>query len=110
MIIRFLKRKLLELLVSAYIWISIIASAAVSAGVFDYEWIVQHRSPFLLLEFRFCTPDHIRYDGQADGYDHKGHYICYDEGDLGKDFLSILVWNPANNYEDDIMARFDFEL
>lgn len=93
-----------------YICISLIASVGVSTGAFDLQSAVAHRSPFMLVELGYCTPDTVRDDGKSFGYDHKGKYVAYQPEDLGKDFISVFVWNPLNNSEDDILIRLDIEL
>ena len=105
-----IKRLLAKFLLRCYIGISLIASVGVSTGVFNLTSAVMYRAPFLIVEVSRCTPNEIREDGKSFGYDQKDKYLAYDTEDFGKDFISICIWNPLNNYEDDVLVRIDYEL
>lgn len=91
-----------------YLLASIMASYLVSAGEED---IITKRKPFLVVETCIGTVTDRHEDGRAYGYDHNGNFIGYgnvNNVQLADKVLSFMVWNPFNNYEDDIIARFDF--
>lgn len=101
--------KFLSLLVSIYLFISLLLSALVSCGIGQW-WIIEHRSPFLLVEV--CVSTVEGYDEpyqQMYGYDQHGDYIAHDDGrEPGETVVSVFLWNPHNNYCDDMAYRFDF--
>ena len=92
--------------IKAYITLSLIASIMVSCGKDD---IITRRKPFLIVETCVGTVTGYRDNGKAYGKDSHNNYIGYGNvnAKLEDKVLTFMIWNPCNNYEDDIMARFD---
>ena len=87
-------------IITIYAIVSLLLSVAFTATG-DYR-IVRHRAPFLVVDFAWSTST-----GSGHGYDHRGDYIASYDLPAGENFLAVMVYNPLNNYCDDIMARFD---
>lgn len=68
----------------------------------DYA-IIRHRFPFTVLELAHVTADSLSH-----GRDHHGYFIALDKALPGSTSNVLMLYNPLNNYSDDIIARFDF--
>lgn len=97
----------LRAIVIGYILVSMALSLLASVGVFRWE-IIEHRAPFVLVDVVFSkvegndSPDH-RF-----GHNQHDEYIgFYPDVEIGDKVLSLMVYNPMNNYCDDIVERYD---
>lgn len=70
--------------------------------------MLQHRKGKVVIEVLTGTVD----DNKGNGTDAGGYYIAYDKKRFhkGDKVQTVLVYNPENNYTDDIMYRFDKEV
>ena len=93
-----------------YLCISLFLSVIVSSCALPLGEVVTRRAPFLILELCYSGVEGVHPDGQAFGYNDHG-YIGFGRGEsvfpLGSHVLTLFVWNPLNNYCDDIAARYD---
>lgn len=87
--------------------LSIAASTTTAADV--HQEIIENRTPYTIAEFNVSKCKGIRdSDGVPYGYDQRGEYIAYGEDvQVGDTVVSLLVWNPKTDYDDDIMERYD---
>lgn len=101
-------RRALAGMVLSYLMISALLSIHVTySGNMD---AIRKRSPFLTIEAAVGVVTHTSEDGNKYGYDQYGYYIGYNntKAKIGDRVLTVVVWNPLNNCEDDIIGRFDF--
>lgn len=97
-------------LVVCWLVMSIVASVLVSCGVYRWE-IIEHRAPLLILDV--ATGTVAGWDEPYEhlfGYDQHGGYIGYrytDGVQEGDKVLTLFLYNPLNNWCDDIMERWD---
>lgn len=99
--------RILRAIVIGYILVSMALSFLVSIGVFRWELIL-HRAPFVLVDVVFSEVEGIDSPDHKFGYDQHGEYIGFRSGvEIGDKVLSLMVYNPLNNYCDDIAERFD---
>lgn len=93
-----------------YLAISLVMSLLVSADVGRME-IVESRSPYTILEVEVSKVDGIEPNGHIYGHDSEGYYMGFgsdsDSYHTGDTVVSLFLWNPANNYCDDVIARYD---
>lgn len=96
--------------VLAYLCISLLLSVIASGCILPPGDVITRRAPFLILEFCYSGVEGIHPDGRIFGYNDRG-YIGFGRDEsafpLGSHVLTLFVWNPLNNYCDDIAARFD---
>lgn len=95
---------------AVYTATSLILSGMVSLGI-GRQTIFRHRAPFTLIEVDFSTVDGIESDGHIYGHNHLGEYIGFgidrETYPEGLKVVSVMLWNPLNNYSDDIVERYD---
>ena len=93
-----------------YLCISLLLSVIVSGCILPPGAIITRRAPFLILELCYSGVEGIHEDGRIFGYNRSG-YIGFGRDEsafpLGSHVLTLFVWNPLNNYCDDIAARHD---
>ena len=70
--------------------------------------MLQHRKGKVVVEVLTGTVD----DNKGNGTDEGGYYIAYDKKRFkkGDKVRTVLIYNPENNYTDDILYRFDKEV
>ena len=99
--------RILCAIVIGYILISMALSFLVSIGVFRWELIL-HRAPFLLVDVALSEVEGVDSPDHKFGYDQHGDYIGFrSDVEAGDKVLTLLIYNPLNNYCDDIAERFD---
>lgn len=103
-------KAVLKYLVAAYIVGSFTLSLVTS--VFGYDaGLMTHRAPFTVIEVTLSKVIGKEAGGHIYGWDSHGAYIGFgydaEEYSEGTNVLSVMVWNPLNNYCDDIVERFD---
>lgn len=93
-----------------YLALSLLMSLLVSADVGRVE-VIENRAPYTVLEIEVSTVDGVDQNGHIYGHNSEGFYIGYGTDtnayQTGDTVVSLFVWNPLNNYCDDIIARFD---
>ena len=70
--------------------------------------MLQHRKGKVVVEVLIGTVD----DNKGNGTDAGGYYIAYDKKRFhkGDKVQTVLIYNPENNYTDDILYRYDKEV
>ena len=70
--------------------------------------MLQHRKCKVVVEVLTGTVD----DNKGNGTDAGGYYIAYDKKRFhkGDKVQTVLIYNPENNYTDDILYRYDKEV
>ena len=70
--------------------------------------MLQHRKGKVVVEVLTGTVD----DNKGNGTDAGGYYIAYDKKRFhkGDKVQTVLIYNPENNYTDDILYRYDKEV
>lgn len=97
----------LRAIVIGYILVSMALSLLISIGVFRWE-LIAHRAPFVLVDVAFSEVEGIDSPDHKFGYDRHGEYIGFrSDVEIGDKVLSLMVFNPSNNYSDDIVERYD---
>ena len=95
---------------AVYTATSLILSGLTSLGI-GRNTIIRHRVPFTIIDVNFSTVDGIEPDGHIYGHNHLGEYIGFgiDQEVYPVDLqvVSVMLWNPLNNYCDDIVERYD---
>lgn len=91
----------MKTIIRVYVFVSLALSLAFHLTG-DYA-IIRHRFPFTVLELAHVTADSLSH-----GHDHHGYYIALDTTLPGSTVNVLMLYNPLNNYSDDIVARFDF--
>ena len=100
-------KRIICTIVAGYILASMVLSFLVSIGVFRWE-IICHRAPFLLIDVVFSKVEGTDMRDRTYGYDQHGEYIGFaSDVDAGDNVISLMVFNPMNNYCDDIAERYD---
>ncbi len=96
---------------AAYTAASMLLSGLLSAGI-GKNAITTHRAPFALVEIDVSRVEGSEADGHIYGSNHLGEYIGFGMDakayPVGSTVVSVMLWNPLNNYCDDIIARYDF--
>ena len=94
-----------------YLLISILMSVSASSGNIE---VLYNRAPFLVVEV--C---HAEIEGRLDdprgiyfGHDQNDGFIAFDQPGCapGQEYVTFFLYNPENNYEDDIAERFDIQI
>ena len=103
----------------AYALGSLALSVAVSSlpNRFVKDFLIEHRAPFLALDFSIVTDTINGYGWNTDGdletlqfgYTRSGDLVGFWTGDYpeGQNLLTLNVYNPFTNWVDDVSARFD---
>jgi hypothetical protein len=91
----------MKTIVRVYVIVSLALSLAFHLTG-DYT-IVRHRFPFIVLEMANVTAD-----SAVHGHDHHGYYVGLRNAQPGDAVNVLMLYNPLNNYSNDIIARFDF--
>ena len=101
-------RRILSAIVIGYILVSMVLSTMVSIGVFRWE-IIKHRAPFTVIDVVISQVEGEDFKDHAFGFDQHGEYIGFssEEVESGDNVVSLMVFNPLNNYCDDIAERYD---
>ena len=99
--------KLLIKIITIYLIVSIIASILVSCGI-GYNLIIARRFPYLIISASIYTIEGQSHGDDWFSYNKQGNSLRY-WGDylIGDKILTILVYNPLNNYYDDYLVRWD---
>ena len=86
------------------------------------DFLIEHRAPFLVHDFSIVTDTRIGYgwdindnpeydepDELTFGYTRSGDLVGFWIGDYpeGQNLLTLNVYNPFTNWDDDVSARFD---
>lgn len=78
----------------------------------DLDWrILTERGDDIIIEKIVGTVTNARKDGKVMGADPEHDYICYRRvkgARKGDTILTICIYTPGNDYEDDICERFDY--
>lgn len=100
--------------VGVYAAISAVESVAASAFdcVGEGTWMIEHRAPFLVLDFTVSWVSGTDSDGRQFGYSADGEYCCYGrtQYEVGQRMLTVDVYNPFSNYFDDILDVLVFSI
>ena len=83
--------------------------AATAFGQYGEGSLIEHRAPFLVLDFFTGTVAETDPDGCQFGYTASGELIGYGRAEYpeGTQVLTLCGYNPLTNWFDDISARFD---
>lgn len=110
-----MKRKFISLVISytivLYAIICMIKSIEVAENPDRAYDLITNRAPFIVLES--VTSSVSVEDGQPYGITSDGFFLAYSpsqgftEGDR---VTTVMMWNPLNNSEDDIVARYDMKV
>ena len=98
-------KTIIKYLAFMYVTCCVFASVVVSNGGYD---ILHWRKPFIVVEVSSATIEGVEENGKLWGYDEFGYYRAFNNGEIGDTVTSAFVYNPFNNYYDDISFRFDF--
>ncbi len=98
-------KKFIKYFCLVYVALCFIVSIAVSYGNYN---ILEIRKPFLVVEVSDGVVVGEKENGKMYGFDEFGYYRAFHDGKIGDTVTSVFVYNPLNNYSDDIMFRFDF--
>ena len=98
-------KRALRNLLAAYLAACVLASLLASAGI---RSAIDHRCGLVVVEFVTVTVAGMNPWGKRDGVASDGTYIAY-SGNFpeGAHVLSAFLWNPANNFCDDVLWRGD---
>lgn len=93
-------RNLIKWLLVLYLMACLMVSWFVSSGMYE---VIEHRQGLVVVEIDTVT---INEPGNAIGTN--GAPIGYPEDiPVGARVVSVFLWNPLNNYCDDIIGRWD---
>lgn len=87
-----------------YVAACLFGSVMVSNGGYD---VLRWRKPLLFVEVSSGVVVDYNTDGYMDGVDEFGAYRAYHNRMIGEEVTSVFIYNPLNNYFDDILFRFD---
>lgn len=100
-------RRAICAIAAGYILVSMALSLLVSAGIFRWD-IICHRMPFALVDVAFSEVEGFDAPDHKFGYDQHNEYIGFrSDVEVGSRVLSLKVYNPLDNYCDNIAERFD---
>lgn len=93
----------------AYLLICVVLSVLVTISNTPSMEILEHRAPFIVVDIIEGKAIGVRDDGLMDGITRRGEYIAYEDVEVGTCVRSVFIYNPFNNYCDDIIARWDIQ-
>lgn len=114
-----MKRKILAVIMAATLATTPVTAKGIriptiklmhDTGTDKNDYTITHRKGTILITWETGTVLNKKKDGRLDVVDPYYNYISYRGIDChkGDKILTIDIWNPDNNYCDDIVSRCDF--